>query len=298
MKPVKPAGFFPFLCACPSAQRRRFGFTLVEVLVVIAIIAILAAILLPVLNKAKERSQWAACLNNLKQFGAAMFIYSGDNSDKIPGAEYDPANLPTRGGYITFLIYHGNGVTAMRVNPIATPPTNHGLLYTTGIVPNGHLFYCPSMNTQMGAEVQFVFEGYVTTNGTWPAYSPSFNTSGTTISPRVRSSYGYYPQTIRLVDANDPTSGYIVATKASQLSASKSMLSDAVYEWSQVPHRSGDTPKALNVAWGDGHASPCTGPKVFDPDADYWNADAGLGAGPGEPGNDQMFLKVMATLQP
>jgi prepilin-type N-terminal cleavage/methylation domain-containing protein len=104
------------------AQPQWLAFTLIELLVVIAIIAILAAILVPVLYQAKERSQWAACLNNLKQFGAAMFVYSGDNADKIPGAEYDPQNLPTHGGYITFLIYHGNGVTAMPVNAISTPP--------------------------------------------------------------------------------------------------------------------------------------------------------------------------------
>jgi prepilin-type N-terminal cleavage/methylation domain-containing protein/prepilin-type processing-associated H-X9-DG protein len=297
MKPDEQTGLSARLHT-NCAQPQWLAFTLIELLVVIAIIAILAAILVPVLYQAKERSQWAACLNNLKQFGAAMFVYSGDNADKIPGAEYDPQNLPTHGGYITFLIYHGNGVTAMPVNAISTPPTNHGLLFTTGIIPNGHMFYCPSMNTQMGAEVQFVYEGYLTTNGMWPAYSPSFNTSGTTISPRIRSSYGYYPQTSQSVDPTDPTSGYIVAKKSSQLTAAKSMLSDVVYEWSQVPHQAGGNPKALNVVWGDGHASSCTGPKVFDPDPDYWNADAGLGDGPGEPGHDQMFLNVMSTLQP
>ncbi len=281
----------------PHRQSPWLAFTLIELLVVIAVIAILAAILLPVLNQAKERSQWVSCVNNLKQFGAAMFIYAGDFADKIPGAEYDPENLPTRGGYITFMLYYGNGVTAEPVNPITTPPTNHGLLYTTGIMPNGHSFYCPSMNTQMGAEVQFVFDGYITTNGLWPAYSPSFNTAGTTISPRIRSSYGYYPESSQLVDPTDPTSGYIPAKKAAQLTATKPMLSDVIYEWSQIPHRSGGEPKAINVVWGDGHASSCTGPTVLNPDPDYWNADAGLGGGPGEPGNDDKFLNVMSTLQ-
>jgi len=69
---------------CSASQKRHRAFTLIELLVVIGIIAILIAILLPVLNKVKEQANRVKCASNLRQLGMSTMMYLDENKQFYP----------------------------------------------------------------------------------------------------------------------------------------------------------------------------------------------------------------------
>jgi prepilin-type processing-associated H-X9-DG protein/prepilin-type N-terminal cleavage/methylation domain-containing protein len=88
--------------------RNVAGFTLVELLVVIGIIALLISMLLPALNKARQQANLIECQSNLRQIGMAIFTYTSENRGYTPAVwvDYEPAGLPNAsnqqgGGYYT-----------------------------------------------------------------------------------------------------------------------------------------------------------------------------------------------------
>ena len=81
------------------APRFMLGFTLLELLLVIAIIGILAGLLLPVLNNAREHGRLIACMSNLHQIGVAIQAYAGDNQNHVPTLDSNAGTSPVNNWY-------------------------------------------------------------------------------------------------------------------------------------------------------------------------------------------------------
>lgn len=67
-----------------SSFPARRAFTLLEIIIVVAILALLAAILFPAFSRAREKARAATCLSNYKQVGLAIHLYAQDNDDLSP----------------------------------------------------------------------------------------------------------------------------------------------------------------------------------------------------------------------
>jgi Type II secretory pathway, pseudopilin PulG len=123
--------------------------------VVIAIIAILAAMLLPVLSNAKERAKRTHCINSLRQLYVACTIYAGDNNEEFPSWGGNSFNTRTKNvidvdNYIRWVIFGGpiNGPRVPQdtgaMNALGANPENLGYLYPAKLIGDGRLMFCPS----------------------------------------------------------------------------------------------------------------------------------------------------------
>ncbi len=134
-----------FNSECPEARKQR-GFTLVELLVVIGIIAVLIAILLPALSQAREAAKRTACLSNVRQLAAFAIMYANQNKGVFPVEQRSNAL------WLTPYAFRTDMYLEMGFPDPSTP-------YSSSDEALNRIWQCPS-NPQFGWTDSRIFWGY------------------------------------------------------------------------------------------------------------------------------------------
>jgi prepilin-type N-terminal cleavage/methylation domain-containing protein/prepilin-type processing-associated H-X9-DG protein len=210
-------------------MKTKKHFTLIELLVVIAIIAILASMLLPALNQAREKARSISCMSNLKQIGLSCLQYANDNVDFFPrymrtygnftwqspdGTSYTHSNL----AWVWLLEYNG-------YVPFASPRGGQN-----------NVFKCPSR--PKGSEnnnAQYTWYGMMTDNSLHKLTSVKNSSNLLMIADSLANLTG------------DPHTGYMFINLPSWLSAGSQMIN----RWGNINPCHSD---GVNFLFADGHA--------------------------------------------
>jgi prepilin-type N-terminal cleavage/methylation domain-containing protein len=260
-------------------KTRRVGFTLIELLVVIAVIAVLMAILLPALNRAKESARRVVCSSQIKQVGTAVLAYASDSTNRMPTYNSSASNSNPYSLVHSYALYRADYVDASG-RPL---PMKLALLYEGKFITEPKVFYCPS-----NIEPLYKYESYCLPRP-WGSLPQQFNaTDGEGHNQWIRMGYSYMPIDPRV--ELDAATGAPKETARSyeNLHPRLPYMTDLVRHLNAISHTRQKHP-AVNALFKDGHVSLHNEEYVFT--NPVWQ-DMEAGAIPELTGNYRIFKLI------
>jgi prepilin-type N-terminal cleavage/methylation domain-containing protein len=217
------------------------AFTLVELLVVLAVVALLTAVAVSSSVTSRSHVLQAQCTGNLRQIGVALNVYGAEAKEYLPTCKYRDIN--------TWYTYEVARVTPGTGN-LEMGFYNLGLLFRAKAVVDARVFYCPATTFR-----SFTYDYYASTTNGWPS-SPDSN------EYLIRTGYNYFPQLRKTQQVGGYTlplltvSGSEVApAKLTEVNPKKSITTDLVSSVSLIPHRANDSFVGINALFPDGRAA-------------------------------------------
>jgi prepilin-type N-terminal cleavage/methylation domain-containing protein len=232
----------------------RAGFTLIELLVVIAVIAILLAILMPALGRAKESAKRVVCSGQVKQVGVAMLAYVGDYDSRMPTYNSDTAKSQPYLLNHSYALYRGD--PGYMDNAGKLLPMKVALLYEGKYITEPKVFYCPSNIAPL-----YKYESYCNPKP-WGSLPQNFNaTDSGGHNQWVRMGYTYLPTDPR--SEKDSYGTPLESAKtANNLDSHIPYMTDLVRHLSEISHTRQNN-RAVNALYKDGHVALCNESYVF-----------------------------------
>ena len=243
----RPVRFVPDVSPCAHPARRRTPFTLIELLIVIAVIAILAGLLVPAVSASRKRARLATCIGNLHEV-SLMHLYYADASDSF----FCPAWDASFDSWESSANHRGPGILA-RIVPDSG-------------AAKGRVFECPSARTELY------------TNLAWTARYAGYGMNYLLSFPDVKSRPPRF-RPCRTLDVKFPSRIVMLADSACFLSGSDGRPSPTAFLYNPSSglggyadfRHSGECP----TAFVDGHAAAWNRFTPRPPDASGWEERVG-----------------------
>lgn len=222
-------------------MKRREGFTLVELLVVISVIALLMALLVSSLPAARERARRVACASRLRQIGLGLSVYASNYDERIPRSFFDPEALITFPAH-SYMAYWIDRYATSESEKILAGPFNIAHLFNDRIIEDPKNFYCPS------APEGLRYKDFVG-KFKWPFLS---DPTSPLRSFRIKVGYDYYPQGESRENLKNGSYGYKTVTTLTSLNSRSTIAMDHLLPPNYANHRQMGKSSGVNILYGDG----------------------------------------------